>query len=200
MEKKVFDIGGADKICKEIEMKIGDHTVTVRDHLSFDERSEMAEEIASMSTMINDDDEVIMVTHMIDVIYAFEVVKFYTNVDTTDLTPDVVFDWVVNNGAMNELMDIVAEDLAYVTAMADQMMDNVIAVYEKQHSLGTAIRKSFGFLFSGEDITETLAQSQGLSEQMIDTLEKLKEANKKPTEGKLNVGGNILNIAKKKTK
>lgn len=78
------------------------------------------------------------------------------------------------------------------------MFANARDAYAAKNSLTEAIHKSFGFLFDGKDITETLAETQAVSGQMLDVVDQLNKAAKKSDGGKIKAGGNVINIAKKK--
>ena len=64
-----------------------------------------------------------------------------------------------------------------------------------------AIRTSFGFLFNGEDITESMAKAELTKDTMFKALDainkKEQEEAEKMNDGKLRVAGNILNFAKR---
>ena len=82
--------------------------------------------------------------------------------------------------------------------MSRGVMDN----YADDRGLTKAIRTSFGFLFNGEDITESLAKAEATKDTLYKALGALhakeQEEQEKLKGGKLMVGNNIINFAKRK--
>ena len=79
---------------------------------------------------------------------------------------------------------------------------SVFETYKDDKSITKAVRTSFGFLFNGEDITESMAKAEMTKDTIYNALsalrEKEQEASEKINNGKLNVGGNLISFAKKK--
>ena len=191
--------GSLGKIQKgKREVLVGEETLTVRNHIPLEEKIKMVNELAGYVLMVDDENEVILENHTERVGTVYFVMKYYTDADLTDAEPADVYDWVVNNDAWDKISDWVGNDLFEVHEMQFAMQKNIEKAYEKEHSLGTAFRKSFGFLFNREDLAETLARTQEVSDQMLEVVGRLNEAGRKPDGGRVNVGGNIISIGKKK--
>lgn len=197
MEKKKYEMHAADMdAC--VEVTIGDETIHVLKHIPLERKVTMATELAEMLLVPNEELGIMTRSALQEVCEVYLVMKYYTDMDLTDVDVQTVFDWVIGHNAYMSVRDVVSNDVWYVTDMALETMENIETEYEKQNGLTHAIKTSFGFLFNGEDITETLAKSQQVSDQMIEVVGKLNEANRKPDVGKVKVSGNVINIGKKK--
>ena len=131
----------------------------------------------------------------------YAIAKYYTDIDTEDVDPENIADFFINNGMMRDIMDIVRGDFEEVDDILWRLQESVTKTYEDDKSLTKAIRTSFGFLFTGEDIAENLAQAEGVSDKLFEAfgaLRKLEsEREEKIDEGKVMVGGNLISFAKK---
>ena len=197
MEKKKYEMHMADMDAAQ-EHTIGDETIHVLRHIPLDQKVAMATELAEMIAIPNAEIGIMGESALYEVCLVYLVMKYYTDIDLADTDARSVFDWVISHDAYRPIEMIICNDLWYVTDIADRTMHNLMDEYEKQNGLTHAIKTSFGFLFNGEDITETLAKSQQVSDQMIEVVGKLNEANRKPDVGKVKVSGNVINIGKKK--
>ena len=92
---------------------------------------------------------------------------------------------------------MISHDYNAVIDIYHRLFDGVDESFKDDRSIQKAIRRSFGFLFNGEDVTESLAKAEAMKDVMYNAREKEKEESEKITDGKLNVGGNILNFARK---
>lgn len=198
MEKIKFDISGAAEKHNEEKLQIGEQELIVRDHIPLDDKIKMATELVQVGATINEEQKLMSKGVLWDEVKLYLIMKFYTNLDVEDLEFNDVVDWVINNNLPPLLEDIIYADIIYVEGLAYQMLENSKAAYDKENSLSTAIMTTFGFLLNGEDITETLAKSREISEQMLTAAEQMNKSQQKADAGKVKVGGNIINIGKKK--
>lgn len=197
MEKKKYTMQPADM--EEVkECSIGDEIIHVRLRIPLEQKVEMATELGNMLAVPYEDIGFMSQSALYEVCLLYLIMKYYTDVDLEDVEARVLFDWVVSCDANAKIRSMIYNDLVYVTDMTHRMMENLKAEYEKRNGLAHAIKTTFSFLFNGEDITETLAKSQAVSDQMIEVVGKLNEANRKPDVGKVKVSGNVINIGKKK--
>ena len=109
-----------------------------------------------------------------------------------------VFDYLKSNGIEWKL------DAEYgVDVMADaeriykRIWNAVSAIMKEKNSLGFKIKKSFGFLFTGEDLTETLAKSRPIAERMLDAVELIKKQESDPAEALKKMTGGVFKFGKK---
>ena len=86
--------------------------------------------------------------------------------------------------------------------LAHLLMEAAKTVHEKEHSLARKVDRAFGFLFTGEDLTEQIAQAEGINEKLVDMFDAVREREQKNamlknSKAKVSSGGAVLNMAKK---
>lgn len=201
MDKVKMDFANIGDIHKDRIVDVNGTQVTVRTHIPMEEKRKMAEEWTEMTVLFDDENNICLNSHENEFIRMYLMMKYYTNLDVDDVGVDDVANLLINTESEGKIYGCVVDDLCYVQDMTIQMRSNVREMYNTGNSLAHAVKTSFGFLFNGEDITETLAKSQILSDKMLEAVkvlqDKEKEAPKKANNGVLTVGGKIVNIAKK---
>ena len=174
MEKQKYNITGDMERHDGIYVDVNGERLLVVPHIPLAEKLAMANELVTFITLIDDDLEMISESHLYDVGLVYLTIKYYTDADLEDVEPSAVFDWVINSGAYDkDIEGIVYDDRNYVVKMASAIYINISNAYMQEHGLAHAVKKTFGFMFNGEDITETLAKSREVSETMIDVIGKL---------------------------
>ena len=175
-------------------------SITVRDHISYADKIQMAKEVIENCVMVHDDSCCYEGVN----IYAEKIkamVKYYTDVPVDDVDANEVCDFVINNGMIAQIREYIHDDYYEAEDVYVAMLNMVIDTYTDDMSLKKAIKTSFGFLFNGEDITESLAKAEMTKETMFKALDainkKEQEEKEKMNGGKLKVAGNILNFAKR---
>lgn len=197
MDKQKIDFSKYHDMHSEHQVTGDDGTtVTVRDHIPYAEKEAMATELATRLVMIHND-SCCYEGYEFRKIECFLNAKFYTDIDIEDATEEDVADFLINNGLDRKIEEINGYDIRVVYGIMDRMMDAVSQIYEDDHSIKTALRTSFGFLFNGEDVTESLAKAETVSGTLFDALSALKNQQKRQENGTVNVGGAILNFARK---
>lgn len=198
MEKKKIDFAKYGEMHEEKQITGEDGTViTARNHIPFTSKVEMAQAVAANVVMLHDD-SCTYESHLEEAIWSLNILKYYTDIDTEEVTVADAEDFLVNNEIVYELIEFVGADLAVVEDMYSAMRDGVMITYEDDHSLSKAIKNSFGFLLNGEDVTETLAKAETTGGTLFDAIAALQRENKRNNPGKVNIEGNVLNFAKKK--
>ena len=197
MDKIKVDISGAADVFQTDELTVGGNTITMRNHIPIADKIAMAQELTTFFTDVNEETETVQRDPFASMARVYLVVKYYTNVDIDGLSPSEVYDWIINNDAWERVEEFVRHDLWEVDEFADQIFINVQDTFNAEHSLSKAVKQSFGFLFNGEDITETLAKSRILSEEMVDIIGRLNQSQQKSENGTVKVGGNVISIGKK---
>ena len=174
--------------------------VVVRTHIPYADKVKMAQEILELGLLVHDD-SMLYEGHLIDAIRILKTVEYYTDVKTDDAAPEDVADFVINNELWNEIESAIQEDIRSFDEIYYQMLRGVIATYADDRCLTKAIRTSFGFLFNGEDITESLAKAEATKDVVYQALGALRrEEQKKEKEfddGTLSIGGNVISFAKR---
>ena len=174
--------------------------IIVRNHIPYEDKIQLCRDVIENCVMIHDDsccyEGIDISAERIKAI-----VKYYTNVNTEDADANAVCDFVINNDLIGQIRDYIHDDFYEMEDIYVNMINMVMDTYEDDMSLKKAIRRSFGFLFTGEDITESMAKAEATSSILFDALGALRKAEKEKEEkidaGKLSVGGNIINFAKK---
>lgn len=201
MDKKKFDMKNYADAHKEKVCKANDGTeVIVRDHIAYADKEKMAEELLENTIVIHEDSCVYTASHL-DKEKFYLMAKYYTNIDTEGEDLDDVVNYLINTDVIGEIKDFVEHDMDFVMVMYWSLYDALVAVYTDDNSLSKALRTSFGFLFNGEDITQTLAKAEATKDTMYEAYNLLNQKEKERAEnidkGTLTIGGNIINFAKK---
>lgn len=196
MEKVKIDLSGYADKCQEIKIKGSDDVViTVRDHISVAEKLNFMNDFIR-STFINMK-EYCYDSFMQVVTEKALVVRYYTNVDTDGYTDEEVYDFVMNNNLFDSIAEYICRDMEDVSIMCTDMRNAILMTTENEVSLSSAIRKSFGFLFDGKDVSETFAEATELKEQLLGVVETLKHAGEVQKDSKVSVNGAVINFAQK---
>ena len=201
MEKRKIDMSKYSEMCEivTVEGKDGEK-IFVRTHIPYEEKEKMATEMAERLIIIHDD-SCVYKSHEFSKIKKFMVAKYYTDIDTDDLTPNDVSDFFINNEMWRMISQECGWDYTIVEDIFNALYKSVKKTYEDDKSLTKAIRTSFGFLFTGEDITESLAKAEAMKDTLYEAVGAWRQVEKEKEEkidnGTLKVGGNIINFAKK---
>lgn len=201
MAKKKIDFKKYADMHEETELTGKDGTkVKVRDHISYENKIEMCREILENCIMIHDDsccyENVNINAERIKAI-----MKYYTDVPVDDVQATEVCDFVINNELIGAIRDYIYHDYIEAEDVYITMLNMVMDTTNDDMSLKKAVKKSFGSILTGEDITETFAKAEATSNVLFDALGALRKQEKQKEEnidhGKLSVGGNVINFAKK---
>lgn len=201
MQKTKIDMSKYADMCEEEVVNGKDGTtVRVRTHISYSDKEQMAREIAE-SVLIVHDDSCMYESDAYDAVEKYMIAKYYTDIDTDEAAIFDVADFMVNNEIIGNVAAVIWSDFENVLDIYERIKDATIKTYEDDKSLAKAIRTSFGFLLNGEDITESIAKAENTNNTLISAIEALRGAEKEKSEnvsnGKMTVGGNIINFAKK---
>lgn len=174
--------------------------IHVRDHIPYEKKEEMARDMAEHTLMIHDD-SCVYVSEQDDKYELYMVTKYYTDVNTDGADETSVADFMINNDLWNQVEDYIFDDFIIVTHIYESLKKSVTKTYEDDRGLTKAIRTSFGFLFNGENITDTISRAEQAKKTLVDAFEALQKMNKEKEEnidnGRLSIGGNIINFSKK---
>ena len=202
MDKKKFDMKNYADVHTEKTVKGNDGTeIIVRDHISFADKNVMANEMLGYVLGIHDD-AFVYESGEYEKYKLYTIAKYYTDIDTDDVDPEIVADYLVNNGMDTGINEIVSRDYEYVNSIYLNLYAALCGIYENDSSITKALRTSFGFLFNGEDITESIAKAEAVKDTLYEAVSTWKQVEKEKEEkinnGMLSVGGNVINFAKKK--
>lgn len=174
--------------------------ITVRDHIPYEQKVKMAQEMVEEIVMIHDD-SCTYESHLENAIRAMKILEYYTDAETEGADAIEVADFMINNEILREIEEYSYRDLDEVDDLYRYLKFSVVVTFDDDRSLHKAIRTSFGFLFNGEDVTESLAKAEATQETIYKAVgalrEKEEEERSKVQDGKMLVGGNILSFTKR---
>ena len=201
MKKKAIDFKKYADMHENKEIVGTDGTkVIVRDHISYANKVAMAVALVEENVMIHDD-SVCYESFAMPAERIKGIMKYYTDVPVDDTDAQEVADFAINNGLIGQIRDYIHDDYYEFEDVFVTLIRSVMDNYEDDQSLAKAIKTSFGFLFTGEDVTETLAKAEAAKDTVFDALGALREKEaqdeSKMKDGKLKVEGKLLNFAKK---
>lgn len=201
MKKKAIDFKKYADMHENKEIVGTDGTkIVVRDHISYANKVAMAVALVEANVMIHDD-SVCYESFAMPAERIKGIMKYYTDVPVDDADAQEVADFAINNGLIGQIRDYIHDDYYEFEDVFVTLIRSVMDNYEDDQSLAKAIKTSFGFLFTGEDVTETLAKAEAAKDTVFDALGALREKEaqdeSKMKDGKLKVEGKLLNFAKK---
>lgn len=201
MEKRKIDFSKYADMHEDTVIAGKDGTeITVRDHIPYSEKEAMVTDMAEHLLMIHDDSCVFLSSTYCKY-EAFMVAKYYTDIDTDDADYNEVADFLINNDMYGDVIAHIWMDFQIVLEMFGYTEASVTKTYEDDKCLTKALRTSFGFLFSGEDISESMAKAEATKDTLYEALDALhkadKEKEKQIDNGIVRIGGNMINFAKK---
>ena len=158
---------------KELEMTLLGQNVKVRTELTYKEIIQWAQEYVARAVILHPSG-VAYWSHLSDAVEDLIIMKALTDMDTSAYETEEglmeMIDQTMGNAEWFEFMKAASAVRMHIKHMADMLFENLRKIHEKENSLDYKIRESFGFLFTGEDLTETLAHARGANEQMIEHL------------------------------
>lgn len=156
-----------------MELVLLGQKVKVRTELTYKEVNEWAQEYVARAAILHPSGAVYW-SHLDEAIENLIALKALTDMDTSSYeTEDGLFEMMDKIYADSEWSDFMLRTECArmrIIDMGGSLFNNLRKVHEKENSLDYKIRESFGFLFTGEDLTETLAHGREVNEQMIDHL------------------------------
>jgi hypothetical protein len=200
-KQKKFSFKKYADMCETHEVSGNDGVVvTVRDHIPYEQKVQMAKEIIEEHLMIHDD-SCCYENFEIHAAKIHAVLKYYTDVNVDGASIYEAADFAINDGLWSGIMDVIHDDYYQAEDVFITLMDGVVDTFRDDKSLTKAIRTSFGFMFNGEDLTESLAKAEITKDTMFRAInaldEREKAAREKLNAGKMQVGSNIISFAKK---
>lgn len=203
MDKANINYGILDELeTVEVCGKNGDK-ILVKKRISYKEKEEMAQELASSDFLFDDESDVCHLNYKYPLLRVYLIAKYYTNIDVNDIENEDdyrrLFDYITWNELYDQVYDVICSDFeGFVREVSWRLSDSAKAIHETVTSLGYKIMQTFDFLFTGEDIVQQIASAEGINEKMIDAFKALKEReNLSGGKGKVVSSGAVLNMSKK---
>ena len=198
MEKIKIDMSPYKDMHEEKEIEGQDGVkLTVRTHIPSVDKLSLAKEALAMTMQIHED-SVCYDSYAECLIWLYCLAKYYTNLDMEDVSIEDVADFFVNNGLEEAMRDAIRKDERITNDIYLNLRSSVETVFDDERSIRRAIRTSFPFLFTGEDITEALAQAEATGDTLFRAVGALRreeqQEKKKVDDGTVEVGGVVLNL------
>ncbi len=201
MRKHKIDFKKYAKMHDIVELTGKDGTVVkVMTHIPYEDKVNLSRETIEQALMIHDD-SICYSGYNTEAVKMKKVLEYYTDINVENATEEEVADFLINNHLWDQLAEIIEDDWDHTMDVYIRMLDGVIDSYKDDRGLTKAIRKSFGFLFNGEDIAESLAKAEAAKETVYKAIgalnDKEKEEQERVNNGRLMIGNNIISLAKK---
>lgn len=157
----------------EKQMVVLGQEVSVKNHVSYQEKMDAAEEYVAMAAVFDEEHGLCYMSPYEDAVKKYMKLKTYAGLDMSNyngveglcrLMDDI------DKMPINEFEEFVENDWCVLRDLAYAIYYNVECVFEKEHSLEHRVKTSFGFLLDGKDLTQTLTEAREVNEQMIDHL------------------------------
>lgn len=163
-------------------MRILGQATPVRKSLTYKEKIDTAKEFVERHVVCDEEAGVCYEGHLKNAVMRLMQIKAYTDYDIDGLENEeglchLMDLWQLHESDMDEFEEVIAKDWYGengVDELADQIFMNVKAVFEAKNSLAYKIGTSFAFLFNNKDLSASLAEANGVNEQMIKFMETLK--------------------------
>lgn len=145
----------------------------VWNRIKYKDKLEAANELASMMGVFDEVHGVAYINYMEDAVKWYIRLEYYTDMDVMEYKDyDKLAELmdIVEEADTHEFEEFIESDFQTIDSLAYKLFCNAADVFDREHSIEYNIMKSFGFLFDGQDITETLAQAHEVNDQMIEHL------------------------------
>lgn len=178
-------------------LTLGDMQIQYRRVLPYKAKTWMAIDMAERSLVFDEERGVAFEGYTHEAVTIACMMEYYTDLDMAAYADEegmyALVDLLVSHGALDILWDELSEDLYHVRRIYEAIRASAIRSFEHGLTLDHLIRKSFGFLFTGEDITETLAKADGVNNTMVELLGAFMKQQAAPDA----TGGKLLRFGKK---
>lgn len=167
----------------EKKMVVLGQEVSVKDHVSYQQKMDAAEECVAMSAVFDEEHGLCYMSPYEEAAKKYMELKTYAGLDMSNyngidglckLMDDI------DEMPIDEFEEFVEHDWRVLCDLAYTIYYNVEAVFEKEYSLEHRVKTSFGFLLDGKDLTQTLAEAREVNEQMIDHLGAIAQVKTQP--------------------
>lgn len=194
LEKKTINIDIEEQMRETttIQDKNG-NSVNILKRISCADKEAFVQELASMAISSDEKTGLCYVNALFNVAYNYLFVTHYTDIDT-EWVKDVedfrkLYDYCLINGICDTCTPENEKDADNLRECWWRYSQAVIQLYEKEHSLEQMAKTIFDTNFTMQN-----DEMRKLMEQLIDMKKTLKEKPEQPVQ---NIGGGILNFAKR---
>lgn len=195
LEKKTIDINTEKQMQETLYVQdINGNTVAILKRIPFAEKEEFVRELAEMTLTVHEDVGICYVSALYDVICMYLFAKYYTDIDVSAFNSAEdyyrLYDYCLLSNINWHCSAANEEDNETLQNYWQAYSQAVIRLYEKDNSLERMAKE----WLNGDPAAEN-AETRALVEKLIDMKQSYLDQGEKPTQ---NVGGGILNFAKKK--
>ena len=162
MEKIKVDLKDYKLETEELDLKNG---VVVKNRIPYSDKEKMAVEYINSTTSVDENLGICYTIYSSILVWNYLFLKYYTNIDVDDVEDlTVLFDYAQAHGLMSSIVKAhVCEDIDYVYDIADVYKESVVALYEKEHSLGHQVKTILS-----TDVDTNIAETRELIEKLTD--------------------------------
>lgn len=192
LEKKKINLDVTKQLAETMtfEDKNGNNVVILC-HLPYAEREQLILELAAMVLSADEETGICFENLLFDVVLNYLFVKYYTNIDVSDVNEVEDYQRLYDYCIVNEFdfFDICKDEYMKLMDQWNTYKDCVIRMYEATHSLAHVVKQMLN-----TDIDTNNKETRELIEKLIDMKAAYDEKQTKPVQ----VGGTVLNFAKKR--
>lgn len=198
---KIKNLKSYANACEEKELTGRDGVkVIVRSHIPYEQKIEFVRSVAEENIMVHED-SCCYKNYAWHPCWIYHIAKYYTDINVDEAEYSEIADFLINDDLLTQVEEAIFYDLIELEELYDGLIDSFKQTFDDDRSLRKAIRSSFGFLFTGEDITESLAKAEAAKDVIYKAVGALREKEKEESEnihsGTINLGGNIIDITKR---
>ena len=171
----------------EKTMSLFGKDLQVKDRIPYKDKLEAANKLASMMGVFDDVHGIAYISYMEDAAKWYVRLAYYTDMDVAEYEEyDKLIELMdmIEESDISEFEEFIKSDFDVVEDLAYTLFSNAERIFKREHSVEYNIMKSFGFLFDGQDITQTIAQARDVNAQMIDHLGAIMSIKTKEEENK----------------
>lgn len=155
-----------------MEIKVEDQVFHVSKMIPHDQKIAMAEEYAQMAVIL--DNSGLATYRNTDTVLTYLKVKYYTDIDVSNVSPGLVHDYWIRHNLDFEITDnsgsdgrLHERDFEATKDICYGLADSVIDAWKTKFSLANLMNGAFT-----HQIEDTIAKSNLVNDEMIDLLEK----------------------------
>lgn len=177
MDKVKFDFNNA--IIESVDIGNG---IVVQKSISSKDKQEIALRRALFSIIDDQKNEITYLSYKDYLVQMYLIVKYYTNILEPQFSDSQAFymfaDYIISTGVYKSIMQVIHDDYEYTERIFNDVKQSMMCQIKNKYDVLSALKKSFGFLFTGQDITQTLAKTSELNNQMVNIMSEYMKHNR----------------------
>lgn len=177
----------------------------VKKRIPYEEKIALAEELLQLAYVIDDENGIGYLLEDYEAKELFLILKYYSDIDTSEFeSKDLMwklYDYLTGTDhCADKIFEAIGEDYGIVLSIFSRFKKAVESAFKEKQSIGGFLQKAIMPLLSESGIVDTLAKAESTTDtmkKMYDAYRRAEDEEKMKKSGKVNVGGAILNFAKK---